>query len=68
MWNGSKDNECTDESVDLGKSSGTYFQMHYRKQITTELTANKRKKTCITSRLGCAICKEPIFKVMERGV
>ena len=54
-------NECTNESVDLGKSSGTYFQMHYRKQITTEPTANKRKKTCRTSRLGCVICKEPVF-------
>ena len=53
-------NECTNECVNLGKSSGTFYQMCYRKQLTTELIANKRKKTCRTSRLGCVICKEPI--------
>ena len=31
-----------------------------QKKLTTELTAKERKKTCRTSRLGYAICKEPI--------
>ena len=37
-------NECTNECVNLGKSSGTFYQMCYRKQLTTELIANKRKR------------------------
>jgi len=31
-------------------------------QLTTELSAKERKKTCRTSAMGCAVCKEPICK------
>ena len=55
-----KTDQCTNVWVSLGMELGTYCQMCYRKKLTTELTAKERKKTCRTSRLGCAICKEPI--------
>ena len=55
-----KTNQCTNERVDLGKSSGTYCRVCGRKQLTAELTANERKRTCRTSRMGCTICKERI--------
>ena len=55
-------NKCTNERVSLGLASGSYCRMCYRKQLTTELLANERKKRCRTSQMGCPICKEPICK------
>jgi hypothetical protein len=55
-------NKCTDVQVSLGMQSGIYCHMCYRKQLTTELSAKERKKTCRTSAMGCAICKESICK------
>jgi hypothetical protein len=55
-------NKCTDVRVSLGMQSGIYCWMCYRKQLTTELSAKERKKTCITSAMGCAVNKEPICK------
>jgi hypothetical protein len=55
-----KTNKCTSERVDLGLKAGRYCRMCYRKQVSTELKAEERKGRCRTSRLGCAICKEPI--------
>jgi hypothetical protein len=53
-------NKCTDVRVSLGMVSGSYCRMCYRKQLTTELSANERRKTSRTSAIGCPICKEPI--------
>ena len=55
-------NKCTDVRVNLGVESGSYCQMCYRNQLTTELLAKERKKRCRASQMGCPICKEPIFK------
>ncbi len=38
-------NKCTDVRVSLGMVSGSYCRMCYRKQLTTELSANDRRKT-----------------------
>jgi hypothetical protein len=55
-------NKCTDVRVSLGMVSGSYCRMCYRKQLTTELSAKKRRKTSRTSAMGCPVCKEPICK------
>ncbi len=55
-------NKCTDERVKIGLVAARYCRMCYRKQLTTELSAKERKKTCRTSKMGCPICKEPIRK------
>jgi hypothetical protein len=56
-----KMNKCTSDRVNLGLKSGEYCRMCYQKQVSTELVKAKgRKQRCRTSRLGCAICKEPI--------
>ena len=55
-------NKYTNVWVSLGMQSGIYCRMCYRKQLTTELSAKERKKTCRTSAMGCAVCKEPICK------
>ena len=55
-------NKCTDVRVSLGMELGSYCRMCYRKQLTTELSAKERRKTCRTSRMGCPICKESICK------
>ena len=56
-----KTNKCTRDWVNLGLKSGEYCRMCYQKQVSTELVKAKgRKQRCRTSRLGCAICKEPI--------
>jgi hypothetical protein len=52
--------KCTGERVNLGLKSGQYCRMCYRKQVSTELKAKERKERCRNSRLGCAVCKEPI--------
>jgi hypothetical protein len=59
---GTTTNKCTDVRVSLGMISGSYCQMCYRKQLTTELSAKERRKTSRTSAMGCQICKEPICK------
>jgi hypothetical protein len=56
-----KTNKCTSDRVSLGMTSGSYCRMCYRKQVSTELTA-MRKKRCNTSAMGCAICQEPVCK------
>ncbi len=56
-----KTNKCMSDRVNLGLKSGEYCRMCYQKQVSTELVKAKgRKQRCRTSRLGCAICKEPI--------
>ena len=56
-----KMNKCTSNRINLGLKSGEYCRMCYRKQVSTELVKAKgRRQRCTTSRLGCAICKEPI--------
>ncbi len=52
--------KCTGERVNLGLKSKRYCRMCYRKQVSTELKAKKRKERCRNSRLGCPVCKEPI--------
>jgi hypothetical protein len=56
-----KMNKCTSNRVNLGLKSGEYCRMCYQKQVSTELVKAKgRRQRCRTSRLGCAICTEPI--------
>ncbi len=45
-------NKCTDVQVSLGMVSGSYCRMCYRKQLTTELSAKKRRKTSRTAAMG----------------
>jgi hypothetical protein len=55
-------NKCTVMRVSLGMQLGIYCRMCYRKQLTTELSANETMKTSRTSAMGCAVCIAPICK------
>jgi len=66
MW--VKTNKCTNVRLSLGLESGWYCGMCYRKQLTNELSAKERKKACISSQMGCLICKEYLQRVPERGL
>ncbi len=55
-------NNCANVRLSLELESGWYCGMCYRKQLTNELSAKERKKACISSQMGCPICKEPICK------
>ncbi len=57
-----KTDKCNNVRVSRGLELEQYCRMCYRKQLTTELIAKERKKTCRTSSTGCLISKEPICK------
>lgn len=57
-----KTKKCTELRVNLDMPCSSYCRMCYRNNKNDKTTSAEAKKKCKMSRLGCAICKEPICK------